>query len=987
MRHSRFFKVLVLLALLAGITCVVSQVGLSAHFWQRNTLSLMRLLAGTTTLLSLTCVAAYIFWWRRRQQAINAHMEASGTVYNLALRPSETASSCDFWRRVPAAYLPRPNELPTPHVAMELTGRREVALFSFCLPAKERLQRAIAEEIGREWPRTEIRPAVSNPLALRPADEGEIYPDPSLVPALDPQTSVLWQTFRLKQKDAYSLHVNDDNAQNWKQQSPDKLAAILGAVDAVHARATVGVQVLVRPAPTAVVKGWQRHANQIRNRLFKPKFKVVNAGGRRQSMPQSQPRNPDQLKQELELITARLQETQAVYEVCLRVWAASKDPAVAEAERQRLTVAVLGACRGQHNQLIPDQRGDDARAVAGRHFPARGGFTMTAAELGQLMHLPDKQTAAPYPRLHQAGAEPRPPERRILVAPGRKAGHRVYGSYTYDTGDITFVGHRLVETRTHTFISGATGAGKSTCAENLILQDWGGGAGVLVLDPHGSLLDGLLHNVPPHRYEDVLVLDAGGRQPFRFNLCEVGAGAGMDIPGATAMANTVEYILEAIAVSENASWEANVNMRDILHHAFMLALDVLGERASMLSVQQLLEDDKWRKKLLSRTSFAARPAVDYWEKSYAQMNPVDRKRALNAAKARVRSFTKSPVIRRVLGMPGKTVDLNAALNSGKLILVPMTDELGQAGKRLLGALLVREFLTTLMARKPGEGRPATLYIDELAVSIGTMADYLKRVIAELRKYGASGNFLAQSYTPLPLELRSLMKSQCTTQLAFRGAADDAETAARVLGDGITASDIQNLRPFHAYARLSVGGGQSAPCLVRMLPPRKPDWPQPEGPESGQKPPPAAWAPLLNGAPTIGASDTLRTGPELLAFIEGRLMQDEQAGIDFLRELEPKRFASLREAKRAFDRWFYAELLVNPTLIPDQVERLKKISQLKIGVPWWLSEVEYQHDSHNIPARRDTRAQQQGRDGGRSQTANKTRKEWSEWKHIDTEASL
>jgi len=117
------------------------------------------------------------------------------------------------------------------------------------------------------------------------------------------------------------------------------------------------------------------------------------------------------------------------------------------------------------------------------------------------------------------------------------------------------------------------------------------------------------------------------------------------------------------------------------------------------------------------------------------------------------------------------------------------------------------------------------------------------------------------------------------------------------------------------------------------------------------------------------------------------MQDEQAGIDFLRELEPKRFASLREAKRAFDRWFYAELLVNPTLIPDQVERLKKISQLKIGVPWWLSEVEYQHDSHNIPARRDTRAQQQGRDGGRSQTANKTRKEWSEWKHIDTEASL
>ena len=947
--RSRLLKGLLILALVAGITYVASQVGLSVHFWQRKTLGFVRLLAGVTTLLSLVGGVTYIIWWRRRQQMINVEMGTTGKVYTLAPRPAETPGSCDFWRRVPAAYLPRPNELPVAHVAMELTGRPEVALFSFYLPAQERLQRALTEEIGREWPRTEIRPAVSNPLAIKPADEGEIYPDPALTPALDPQLTILWQTFKLRQKDVYPLHVDERNARYWNQQSPDKLSAILGAVDAVHNRAIVGVQVLVRPAPAAVVKGWQQHVNQIRNRLYKPRFKIVNTGGRRQSMPESQPRNPDQLKQELDLVSSRLQDAQAVYEVCLRIWAASNDPVVADAERQRLTTAVLGACRGQYNQLIPDEKGDDARQVAGRHFPLRGGFTMTATELGQLMHIPDKQTAAPYPRLHQAGADPRPPERRILVAPGREAGYRVYGSYTYDTGDSTYIGHRLTETRTHTFIFGATGAGKSTCAENLILQDWAGGASVLVLDPHGSLLDGLLSNVPPRRYEDVLVLDAGGKQPFRLNLCQigigsgnaVGAGAGTSIPGATAMANTVEYIMEAIAVSENASWEANVNMRDILHHAFMLALDVLGDRASILSVQQLLEDDKWRKKLLSRASFAAKPAVDYWEKNYAQMNPVDRKRALNAAKARVRSFTKSPVIRRALGIPGKTVDLSEALNNGKLILVPMTDELGLAGKRLLGALLVREFLTTLMARKPGEGRPAALYIDELAVAIGTMAEYLKRIITELRKYGASGNFLTQSYTPLPPELRSLMKSQCATQLAFRGAADDAETASRVLGDGILAGDIQNLRPFHAYARLSVSGGQSAPCLVRMLPPRKPDWPQPEPAAGHQKPQLTEWKTFLTGRTMDSTTGSGKEGPKLLVTVERLLDKNEQAGIDFLRALEPEELADLQKAKAAFDRWHYTELLAEPGLIPNQVERLKTLSQLKIGVPWWLSEVEYQ----------------------------------------------
>ncbi|HSH12481.1 MAG TPA: DUF87 domain-containing protein, partial [Desulfurivibrionaceae bacterium] len=426
----------------------------------------------------------------------------------------------------------------------------------------------------------------------------------------------------------------------------------------------------------------------------------VNTAGRRQTVPQAQAENPDLLRQELEMIGRRLEEAQAVYQVCLRVWAASREPDVARSERERLSAAVVGACRGPHNELIPDRRGHDAESVAGRHFPLWGGFAMTATELGQLIRLPDQITATPYPRLHRAGADPRPPEQRIVVPPDRPAGYRVYGHYTYETGDRVSVGHRLAETRTHTLIFGATGAGKSTAAENLILQDWSGGAGVLVLDPHGALLDDLLANVPPDRVQDVLVLDAGAGQPFRLNLCQVGAqvGAGSRVPQATAMANTVEYIMEAIAVSENASWEANINMRDILYHAFLLVLDVLGEAACMLSVQQLLEDERWRKKLLSRASFAARPAVDYWEKSFAQMNPVDRKRAMNAARARVRSFTRSPVIRRVLGMPGKTVDLGQALARGQLILVPMSDELGQAGKRLLGALLVREFLTALMAR-------------------------------------------------------------------------------------------------------------------------------------------------------------------------------------------------------------------------------------------------------------------------------------------------
>ena len=44
----------------------------------------------------------------------------------------------------------------------------------------------------------------------------------------------------------------------------------------------------------------------------------------------------------------------------------------------------------------------------------------------------------------------------------------------------------------HAFIIGRTGCGKSTLIHNMIVSDMRSGRGVLVLDPHGDLVDTLL---------------------------------------------------------------------------------------------------------------------------------------------------------------------------------------------------------------------------------------------------------------------------------------------------------------------------------------------------------------------------------------------------------------------------------------------------------------------------------------------------------------
>ena len=59
----------------------------------------------------------------------------------------------------------------------------------------------------------------------------------------------------------------------------------------------------------------------------------------------------------------------------------------------------------------------------------------------------------------------------------------------------------------HCYIVGKSGSGKSTLIKQLILNDIHAGRGVLYIDPHGEDTDDLLHYIPKHRRNDVIVYD------------------------------------------------------------------------------------------------------------------------------------------------------------------------------------------------------------------------------------------------------------------------------------------------------------------------------------------------------------------------------------------------------------------------------------------------------------------------------------------------
>jgi len=929
-----------------GVTAVI---GLVSHLLilrleePAAVLSNWRMLGICGFLFSSLALFLLARWWRQQQKRLN---QVQRVRVSLAARPPEGQTACAFWERVPGSYLKRGwLDTPVQHVSMEIAGDHEQALFSFTMPAA--LTESLMGEVVREWPDVEIQPLAEDEMGILTDEQGDVFIDPVRRAA----APCHWQTFKLANADHLPLKTVQARSYELRQKQP--LQGLLARMQ--FGKGTVGgIQVLVRPAPATSRSRWAWQATLLRRQLAnrgshsQTRVQEGEMGSVRQSTShQYGPANADALQDELSRLKGRLAAGPLV-EVCLRVWARG---AQAAQEVVRLSEGLVADTRSEWNWLEAAQGGTDSETLAGRHFPASGGITITAGELGQLMRLPTLEEAEGNSLLHtvQARALPPSPALRVGVAqtalpliqphwlpqgPGQQAAPprcRVYGQHLGRMGQRTLVGHRFSDTHTHTFIVGATGTGKSVLGANLVLQDWLAGHGALVLDPHRTLVDDILQGVPLAREEEVILLDlADSQQPFRYNLFDTASGA----------ETAVERLMTALRVGEGASWDTSVGMQEVLFNALTLALYGEGE-PSMVLLEGLL-DEKQRAAVLkhiSVTSPQVQQALTFWQKQFPGWNKMDQNRAVTAALRRVKPFTNRARLRRALGMAGRTVNLAEALNSGKLVLCPMHMEMGVDTKRIWSVLLLQELLALLKARQPGAKLPpVTVAIDELAESVGTLADSVSSLLNETRKYGASVILMNQSYVSLPEGVRQVIIGNCRTQIALGVGVADAPLVAQVMGGGVTAADVGQLRDYRAYARLAVGSSQEQPCLLKTLAPLR----------AQERLPRAEMPPLPPGMP--GLEDAAPQNPgahlepaDLLRWTRQVRPEDTRAA-SALREallaLPPETYAALCQLKRDSDRLWVANALRTPGMVAGKRMRLKLLSRLRYGIPWWQSDVDY-----------------------------------------------
>ena len=329
--------------------------------------------------------------------------------------------------------------------------------------------------------------------------------------------------------------------------------------------------------------------------------------------------------------------------------------------------------------------------------------------------------------------------------------------------------------RTHAYVVGASGEGKSRLFQLLIEQDIDNGHGVCVIDPHGSLykpLVGYLATLPsdhPALDRVVLIDPSNDEWSVGFNPLEVKHERDL-----------YPTVLDMISVFKKLwadSWGAR--MEDIMRNSFI----TLAEHGlTLVEMPRLLTDTAFRDRLVRDLRHTE--AKRYWLNRFGPLPASKKTEWVESTLNKVSAFVSDPYIRGMLGQCHSTIDLRSLMDEGACVLINLSKGRLKRNSTLIGALLVSKLQEAALSREDipeDDRRPFRVYVDEFQ-------DYATRsfeeILSEMRKYGISLMMANQNLAQVHQTLLSSVMTNSTVQIYFRC---NREDAVRLAGEAFRAT--------------------------------------------------------------------------------------------------------------------------------------------------------------------------------------------------------
>jgi hypothetical protein len=379
----------------------------------------------------------------------------------------------------------------------------------------------------------------------------------------------------------------------------------------------------------------------------------------------------------------------------------------------------------------------------------RAGMILSTDELAGLVHMPDmsvRQSA-----LNRVAT-------RTKAAPVCHVVDALHLGSNVHRGERTAVRLPTIDRLSHMHIVGGTGTGKSTFLLNAALQDIQAGHGVVVLDPHGDLIDDLMARIPESRCHDVILFDpSDDTHPI-----------GLNVLSATNEWERHHLVSDVVGMFERLATSWGDSMGSVLSNA-VLAVVESKRGGTLLDLRRFLLDPDTRKAYLAE--------IDddeirfFWEKSFVHIGT----RSIGPILTRLDSFLRPTIIRRIVGQAQSGFDLGQVLDGKHILLAKLSQGLlGEANASLLGSVLVSQIHLAALARQrlaKSERKPAFIYIDEFQHFV---TPSMASLLSEGRKFGVGLVLAHQTLHQIqgsPVE--SAVMGNTYARMAFRVSENDA----------------------------------------------------------------------------------------------------------------------------------------------------------------------------------------------------------------------
>jgi len=425
----------------------------------------------------------------------------------------------------------------------------------------------------------------------------------------------------------------------------------------------------------------------------------------------------------------------------------------------------------------------------------RPGFLTNSEELTSLLHIPPPElgetiVATPINRL-----ETLPPDE--LLQQGTRIGHCDYAGAHLPV----CIPHSMRDLHAH--VIGRSGTGKSYLLESMILDDIQRGVGVVVIDPHGDLVERVLRFVSREDIERVIYFNPGDPEwiPLWNPL--------LPIPDQD-LGRTAEDLVAAIK-SFMDGW--GDRLETLLRYVFHGALSVPG--TTLLEVLSLFRKgseagERFRQAALQAVDNEA--ARGFWQHDLKSYRPDD----FGPPRNKLSKLMISEPVSLMLSQPESAFSFTDVMQRGHILLADLSN-VGSQVRNVLGSLVLALMYVTAVTRNltsVHDRREVQIYCDE---AYRFMTDALEDILTETRKYNVAVT-LAHQYMRQFTGSKPDALIGAGTTVSFNVITPDAERLTKQMRGLVETEDLIQLEQQQAIARIQNH-------IVRFRTDDRPDWPE------------------------------------------------------------------------------------------------------------------------------------------------------------------